>query len=86
MFDFTGKVAVVVGGAGYLCRPACRKFADLGATVVVAGSIPGSTRTIAAGIYTYTEIGNDAAATGLLLVSVAIAFGALWCSNRLAQS
>ncbi|HAK54953.1 MAG: molybdate ABC transporter permease subunit [Vicinamibacterales bacterium] len=63
-----------------------RALGEFGATVVVAGSIPGSTRTIAAGIYTYTEIGNDAAATGLLLVSVAIAFGALWCSNRLAQS
>ena len=63
-----------------------RALGEFGATVMVAGSIPGSTRTIAAGIYGYTEVGNDAAATGLLLVSVAIAFAALWCSNRLAHS
>ena len=63
-----------------------RALGEFGATVMVAGSIPGSTRTIAAGIYSYTEVGNDAAAAGLLLVSVGIAFGALWVSNRLAES
>ena len=36
MFDLTGKVALMVGGAGYLLSPACRKMAELGATVVIA--------------------------------------------------
>jgi molybdate transport system permease protein len=63
-----------------------RALGEFGATILVAGSIPGSTRTIAAGIYRYTEIGNDAAANSLMLVSIMIAFGALWFSNRLAQS
>ena len=36
VFDFTGKVALVAGGAGYLCTPVCRKMAELGATVVIA--------------------------------------------------
>ena len=63
-----------------------RALGEFGATILVAGSIPGSTRTIAAGIYRYTEIGNDAAANSLMLVSIMIAFCALWFSNRLAQS
>ena len=62
-----------------------RALGEFGATVMVAGSIPGRTRTIAAGIYSSTEVGDDAAATSLLLVSVVIAFGALWLSNQLAQ-
>ena len=62
-----------------------RALGEFGATVMVAGSIPGSTRTLASGIYSYTEVGEDAAATGLLVISIAIAFGALWASNRLAQ-
>lgn len=63
-----------------------RALGEFGATVMIAGSIPGQTRTIASGIYSYTEIGNDAAAAWLLLVSLGIAFGALWVSNHLAHS
>jgi len=36
MFDLTGKVALVAGGAGYLMTPACKGLAEQGATVVVA--------------------------------------------------
>ena len=36
MFDLTGKVALVVGGAGYLMMPACKGLAEHGAAVVVA--------------------------------------------------
>jgi len=36
LFDLTGKVVWVVGGAGYLCSPACRELAAHGATVIVA--------------------------------------------------
>ena len=35
MFDFKGKVVLAVGGAGYLCSPACERLASLGANVVV---------------------------------------------------
>ena len=62
-----------------------RALGEFGATVMVAGSIPGSTRTLASGIYSYTETGDDAAANGLLMISIMIAFGALWASNRLAR-
>ena len=36
MFDLTGKVCLVVGGAGYLGVPVCRGLAEQGAAVMVA--------------------------------------------------
>ncbi len=51
---------------------------------MIAGSIPGVTRTLAVGIYTFTETGRDRDALRLVTVSAAIAFAALWLSNRLA--
>jgi molybdate transport system permease protein len=62
-----------------------RALGEFGATIVVAGSIPGQTRTLAVGIYTYTETGRDDQAAVLLVVSIAIAFAAVLVSNRLAQ-
>lgn len=62
-----------------------RALGEFGATIVVAGSIPGVTRTLAVAIYTDTETGHDAEALALLLISVAIAFVALWVSNRLVE-
>ncbi len=59
-----------------------RALGEFGATIMVAGALPG-TRTIAVAIYTYTETGQDAAAAVMLAVSAAIAFGALLASNRL---
>jgi molybdate transport system permease protein len=62
-----------------------RALGEFGATIVVAGSIPGVTRTLAVAIYTDAETGHDAEAMTLLLVSVAIAFAALWAANRLVE-
>ncbi len=59
-----------------------RALGEFGATIMVAGALPG-TRTIAVAIYTYTETGQDAAAAVMLAVSAAIAFGALLASNHL---
>lgn len=70
----------VIGGAvlGF-----ARAIGEFGATIMVAGSIPGSTRTLAVAIYSLSEIGRTREAAGLVLVCVAIAFAALWWSNRL---
>ena len=50
---------------------------------MIAGSIPGATRTLPVAIYTFTEIGRDRDAAVLLAVSAGIAFAALWVSNYL---
>ena len=62
-----------------------RALGEFGATIIVAGSIPGATRTLAVAIYGYAETGQDHLALALLLVSVAIAFAALWTANRLVE-
>ena len=63
-----------------------RALGEFGATVMVAGMIPGETITLALGIYYDVNLGHDSAALGLLAVSLTLAFGALaaseWLSRR----
>jgi molybdate transport system permease protein len=63
-----------------------RALGEFGATIVVAGSIPGRTRTLAVGIYSFTETGQDEQAAMLLVISIALAFGAVLVANRLARA
>lgn len=62
-----------------------RALGEFGATIVVAGSIPGRTQTLAVGMYTLLERGQDGAALRLALVSGAIALTTVWMSNRLTR-
>jgi molybdate transport system permease protein len=62
-----------------------RALGEFGATILVAGSIPGRTRTLAVAIYSEAEVGHDGRAGLLLVVSVAIAFAALALSNVLVR-
>lgn len=63
-----------------------RALGEFGATVMIAGMIPGETVTLALGIYHEVQLGHDDAALGLLGVSLVLAFGALalseWLSRR----
>jgi molybdate transport system permease protein len=58
-----------------------RALGEFGATVMVAGNIPGRTSTIALSIYEYVQLGEDSAALKLLAFSVLMAFGAVWISE-----
>jgi molybdate transport system permease protein len=58
-----------------------RALGEFGATVMVAGMIPGETITLALGIYHNVELGQDAAAFVLLGISVVLAFGAVTLSE-----
>jgi molybdate transport system permease protein len=62
-----------------------RALGEFGATIMIAGSIPGVTRTLPVAIYTFTEIGRDREAAVLLAISASIAFAALWISNYLSM-
>ena len=62
-----------------------RALGEFGATIVVAGSLPGRTRTIAVAMFNYIETGQDTQAGVLLGVSVVIAFSAVWISNSLVR-
>ncbi|HET7695035.1 MAG TPA: molybdate ABC transporter permease subunit [Vicinamibacterales bacterium] len=70
----------VLGGA---ILAFARALGEFGATIVIAGSIPGVTRTLAVGIYSHAETGQDAQALVLVAISVAIAFASLWLANVL---
>ena len=62
-----------------------RALGEFGATIMVAGSIPGRTRTLASAIYAYAETGRDRDAAALVIISIVVAFGAVWLSNRIAE-
>ena len=63
-----------------------RALGEFGATIVIAGSIPGATRTLAVAIYSFAETGRDSEAMALVAISAAIAFCALWLSTRIAAA
>ncbi len=60
-----------------------RALGEFGATIMIAGSLPG-TRTLSTAIYTSTQTGRDTEATIMLLTAASIAFVAVFVSNRLA--
>ena len=63
-----------------------RALGEFGATITFVSNIPGETQTISAAIYTLTQIpGGDAAAGKLVLISIALAFAALFASEWLSR-
>jgi ABC-type molybdate transport system permease subunit len=50
---------------------------------MIAGSIPGSTRTLSTSIYAYAESGMDEQALVLVVVSALLSFGSVLYANRL---
>jgi len=60
-----------------------RALGEFGATVMIAGMIPGETITLSLGIYHEVQLGNDNAALVLLAISVVLAFGAVALSEWL---
>ena len=58
-----------------------RALGEFGATIVIAGGIPGQTQTLAVAIFNLAESGRDADASRLLVVSIALAFGAMLLAN-----
>ena len=60
-----------------------RSLGDFGATLMVAGNIPGRTQTVAVAIYDAVESGNGHVARVLVLVVSAIALLTLTLANRL---
>jgi len=70
----------VVGG---VVLAFARAIGEFGATILVAGDIPGRTSTLALAIYDRVQLGRDADAYRLLAVAVVIAFITVWTGERL---
>jgi molybdate transport system permease protein len=60
-----------------------RALGEFGATIMVAGNIPGRTSTLSLAIYQSVQLGEDAHAYRLLGMSVVLAFLAVWGSEWL---
>ncbi len=60
-----------------------RALGEFGATIMVAGNIPGQTTTLSLAIYQSVQLGDDTQAFRLLGVSVLIAFAAVWLGEWL---
>ncbi|MGH9442956.1 MAG: molybdate ABC transporter permease subunit [Thermoanaerobaculia bacterium] len=65
----------VVGG---VVLAFARALGEFGATILVAGNIPGRTTTVSLAIYSDFQLGKDASAARLVGISAAIAFAAVW--------
>jgi molybdate transport system permease protein len=60
-----------------------RALGEFGATVIVAGNIPGRTQTLALAIFSEIQLGNTDAALRLVAITVGIAFLLMWSVERL---
>ncbi|HEV2764113.1 MAG TPA: molybdate ABC transporter permease subunit [Pyrinomonadaceae bacterium] len=60
-----------------------RSLGDFGATLMVAGNIPGRTQTASIAIYDAAQAGRDSYALTLVLILSAVAFALLYLTNRL---
>lgn len=60
-----------------------RALGEFGATIMIAGNIPGQTSTLSLSIYQSVQVGHDSDAFRLLAVSTVLAFIAVWTSEWL---
>ena len=62
-----------------------RALGEFGATILVAGNIPGRTQTLALALFQRVQVGQDREALGLAVISVLLAAGALVISEALVR-
>jgi molybdate transport system permease protein len=63
-----------------------RALGEFGATILLAGNIPGKTQTLSLAIYNYVQLGKDSDAYVLLGITVVLAFLFVWCSEWLLRT
>ena len=78
------KVALPLSWRGILAGTLLafsRALGEFGATILIAGNIPGRTQTLALAIFQRTQIGQDDAALRLVAVTVVLAFVTVWTTE-----
>ena len=61
-----------------------RALGEFGATLMIAGSIPGKTQTLSVAVYEAVQAGQDEVASTLVLVTSAVCIAVLMAAGRLA--
>ena len=59
-----------------------KSLGEFGATIMVAGNIPGKTQTLALAIFNAVQLAEDATVYRLVFISTIVAFVALWLTER----
>ena len=59
-----------------------RALGEFGATILVAGSIPGRTQTMALAIFQRVQLGDDPGALRLVALTTLLSFAAIWTTER----
>ncbi|HUF33919.1 MAG TPA: molybdate ABC transporter permease subunit [Acidimicrobiales bacterium] len=83
------SVTVPLAGRGLIAGVAlgfARAIGEFGATVMVAGNIPGRTQTMPVAVFDAVQAGDDDRAAVLALVLAAIAVAVLLVANRLSRA
>lgn len=62
-----------------------RALGEFGATVIVAGNIPGRTQTLALAIFSEIQLGDTRRALGFVGLALALAFALMFAAERLAR-
>ena len=63
-----------------------RALGEFGATILLAGNIPGQTQTLSLAIFNFVQTGKDSEAYVLLGITVILAFTFVWCSEWLLRT
>ena len=83
-FEAFRRVALPLSWRGILAGTLLafsRALGEFGATILIAGNIPGRTQTLALAIFERTQIGQDDAALRLVAVTVVLAFVTVWTTE-----
>ncbi len=62
-----------------------RALGEFGATIVLAGNIPGRTQTLSSALFSAQQGGNDDRANQLLIVALLVGFATVYTTERLAR-
>ncbi|HEX2077921.1 MAG TPA: molybdate ABC transporter permease subunit [Longimicrobium sp.] len=62
-----------------------RAVGEFGATIILAGNIPGRTQTLATAIFSAQQAGRESEANVLLIVALVAGFAAVYVTERLSQ-
>lgn len=80
------RITLPLAGRGLLAAAVIgftRALGEFGATVIVAGNIPGRTQTLALAIFNDIQTGRDREALVIVGITVVLAFAALWTAEIL---
>ncbi len=82
------RVTLPLAGRGLLAAVILgftRALGEFGATVTLAGNIPGRTQTLASAIFSAQQVGDEARADLLMLVALAVGFAAIFAAETLGR-